>query len=216
MKLLLPGCAVIFGCGVFAFAAADADQRLLEAAREGSAPGLSKALADGADPNARDDAHRPALVVAAASRRRDAVDALLAAGADPRLQDHTWTPLLIAVLQHDLVLIDRLLAAGAPVNAWDARQTTPLMLAAGLGHEEIVARLLKAEGAWAEALDKEGATALHYAANNGNLDVVRLLVPRLGAGGADQHGNTPLALAERHGFDDVVEYLKGVPPVSAK
>jgi ankyrin repeat protein len=189
---------------------------LLAAARTGQAERIDDALKRGADPNARDTQGSPALVLATASQSRAAVDVLLGAGADPRLQDHTWTPLLMAVLRDDRALVDRLLAAGAPPNAWDSRQVTPLMLAAGLGHEALVTRLLATEGGWAEAKDLAGATALHYAANNGQLATVQLLVPRLGAGGPDRHGNTPASLARRNGFEDVARLLDGTGAAGRK
>ena len=65
----------------------DADERLLAAAAAGDALAIRAALADGADPDARDDAGTPALMLATRARAAEAVRALIDAEADVDAQD---------------------------------------------------------------------------------------------------------------------------------
>src|ERR1700722_505780 len=111
------------------------NQRLLLAARTGSATGVDAALLAGADPNARDAQGRTALSCAAAIDMTDAeragiFGALIAKGADPRLSDHDgFTPLHEAAAQgrHDAIAL--LLEKGADINAAAGNGTTPLQSA---------------------------------------------------------------------------------------
>ena len=70
----------------------DADRRLLVASTAGDAVAIRAALADGADPDARDATGAPALMLATRTRSTDAVRALLDAEADVDAQDaERWT-----------------------------------------------------------------------------------------------------------------------------
>jgi ankyrin repeat protein len=88
--------------------------------------------------------------------------------------------------------VDRLLAAGADVNARDSQGETPLFYASFSGSKE-VAELLLAHGADINAPDREGLTPLHAAAYQGRREVVGLLI-RKGANvnARSKDGSTPL------------------------
>jgi ankyrin repeat protein len=97
--------------------------------------------------NAADAKGNSLLNLAVSLRRARAVESLLAAGA--RTADaniHGWTPLHQAAYLNEPALIERLLHAGAPVDA-EARGTggTPLIAALFWGHREAAA-LLAARG----------------------------------------------------------------------
>jgi uncharacterized protein DUF3131/ankyrin repeat protein len=147
-------------------ATAPPDLALVEAARAGDAQGVRDALSRGANANGEDEGHRPALVWAVASRKADAVAALLDGGADPAEQDATVTPLTMATLIGNESLATLLLDRGAPINARDERHMTSLMLAAALGHMDVLDTLVRrpplrgqqrADGGAAAARDRRRA-----------------------------------------------------------
>jgi hypothetical protein len=72
--------------------------------------------------------------------------------------------------------VQRMIEAGADVNAKDSHGYTALMLAAEKGYTEIV-RLLVEEGADVGARDNSGRSACNRAFSNGNREIVQLLVP---------------------------------------
>ena len=126
-----------------------------------------------------------------------------------------------AARRGDLAAVEKLLAAGAQVDAPDGGGATPLYLAAGEGHAAVVARMLAA-GADARrpAMGPFGSTGtpIHVAARYGHLEVVRVLLkagvdPNL----ADEGVGPPLHTAVRRGQAAVAELLRsfGAHPVRA-
>ena len=82
-----------------------------------------------------------------------------------------------AVQSGDAVQVQRLLEAGADVNAIDKNGCTFLHLAAENGYTQVVQVLLK-KGAKIDAADKTGYQALHYAALNGHIEAMELLLEK--------------------------------------
>ena len=119
-------------------------------------------LAQGADPDARDEEQRTSLMNATLDGQRDLVRVLLEAGADPNLRDADgWTPLDVAVYRKALDLIWLLVHFGADVNAQDDIGISVLMRAvlASNGSTEVV-DLLQRWGARAHVPDSPRAAAL--------------------------------------------------------
>lgn len=116
-------------------------------------------------------------------------------------------PLLEAAEQGDVTRMQRLLTAGADVNATLDGDGSPLIAAARKGHVEAVTFLLD-RGADPNLAVSGDGSPLIMAARNGHLETVRLLLQR----GADIHlpvhgdGNA-LIMAARGGHVSVVEYL---------
>jgi hypothetical protein len=81
------------------------------------------------------------------------------------------TPILAAAAARQTAAVERLIAAGANVNA-ENRQTgaTPLMIAATLGDEPMIDALLAA-GASVSSRDRDGHTAYWHAFRNHQLEV---------------------------------------------
>ncbi len=146
------------------------------------------------------------LLPALASRgRTDAVAFLLDAGANPAAAlpcldfdewVDAWPGLLLAARAGQLACAERLLDAGAAVDARAPRsQMTALQVAADRGHPELVRRLLT-RGAEVNACDRSGASALHRAACRGSRELVDALLEA----GADRERRDALFHATAAGW----------------
>lgn len=119
-------------------AGADAsDPKLLfDAARKSSAGPLRVILAAGGDPNMRDDAGRPLIVIAAASADVSTLLTLLQAGADKEAADSAGTRAIhAAVVRKDdqtYDLVDTLIKAGVDINAPNGKGELPRALSHGI------------------------------------------------------------------------------------
>jgi len=120
---------------------------------------------------------------------------------------YEMTLLHLACKEGNLELIQRLLAAGADINATTKDGCTPLLYAALLGHVEVVQFLLAA-GADINATDKDGSTSLLYAASSGHIEVVQsLLAAGANINATTKDGCTPLLSAASSGHVEVVQSL---------
>jgi ankyrin repeat protein len=110
-----------------------------------------------------------------------------------------------AIRNDDLAAL-RTLVRDAGVNARDAQDQTPLMLAAAFGSPEAV-QLLLASGADARAASSSGVTALHWAAPNAE-KVGALIEAGADVNAISQLGRTPLLIAaSANGTADAVRLL---------
>jgi ankyrin repeat protein len=156
-------------------------------------------------------AGRPLDVFAAAALGRGA--ALEAALGNPGAANSYaydgWTPLHLAAFFGRCEEAERLLAAGAALNAksTNSMSNTPLHAAVAGGRTE-VALLLIQRGAEVSAADSGRHTPLHIAAENGNAAVVESLL----AHGADAHAvdaedKTPLSRAAARNYSAIVDLI---------
>ena len=126
-------------------------------------------------------------------------------------------PLYDAAEAGDLDAVNRLISAGADVNAKGNNGVTPLFIAAQNGHAEIVNALLAAR-ADVNAKNNNGVTALFMASQQGHAEIVNALL----AGGADvnvriDNGMTVLSIASQKGHAEIVNALLAArPDVNAK
>ena len=124
-----------------------------------------------------------------------------------------WTPLHLAAFFGQQGSVERLLAAGADLNAVSANamRNTPLHAATAGGRTD-VALLLISRGADVAAADAGRHTALHIAAEAGNIPVVRALLER-GADplAVDVEDKTPLSRAAARNHDTVVDLINVGP-----
>lgn len=135
---------------------------------------VSRQLAQGVDPNVRDDEELPVLMLAIRSGAWEVYDALLA---DRRIQievknAHNETPLMYLALLGETERAAALIARGAQVNrlGW-----TPLHYAASRGQTDTADLLLK-QGAMVHAPAPDGTTPLMMAAHSGSREMVQLLL----------------------------------------
>ena len=115
------------------------DRELFAAAEAGNAPAIAKALAAGANVNARDERGRTPAMAATHARKAAAVEALLAAGADVNLRDDRLdNPFLYAGAEGLLDILRLAIAAGADPRITNRFGGTALIPAAERGHVEVV------------------------------------------------------------------------------
>ncbi len=120
--------------------------------------------------------------------------------------DPTVTELMRASKLGDPVLVKKLLAEGAQVNARDQNGATALMYACA-AHSEASSGVLEAllsAGADVNLADRSGTTALHAATGDGVrlICVKELLLHGANPNASDRHGDTPLIAAVTHAQDE--------------
>ncbi len=149
------------------------EQQLIEAAQQIDVAQAKALIEKGAGVNAMDpDMGQTPLMFAASGGSLEMVDALLNAGADPNIAGSDpgfegWTALMYAaegLTKEALDIVDRLLTAGAELNAQTEDGRTALMLAADRGDlaADCLQRLLKL-GADPALPNAQGDTALAIA-----------------------------------------------------
>lgn len=163
-----------------------ADARLFAAAERGDVTTIKGLLAAGADANARNADGEAALHRAAFHGRGFAIDALIGGGAgvDARIvsseRHDDWTALMVAASECGTDVAQRLLKAGADVDARNHRGRTALLLAAWHGCIDVV-HLLLAAGADRDAADAVGLTAARAATLAGDPGVLAAFRQRAGS-----------------------------------
>jgi hypothetical protein len=133
---------------------------------------------------------------------------LLAGGATWPLGALADAPLLLAAAEAgDVAALRRLLDAGVPVDARDARRRTALLVATH-ANRIYAARLLIERGANVNAQDDMQDSPFLYAGAEGRLEILRMTL----AAGADlestnRYGGTALIPAAHHGHVETVREL---------
>ena len=153
---------------------------IADAAKARDREAVRKLLRQGGDVNAAHGDGMTALHWAATQDDSELAGMLLAAGANVRARTRLgrYTPLHVAAQAGAGAALQRLLDAGADVNAATSSGTTPLMLAAASGDATLVTRLLD-KGAEPNAKETtHGQTALMFAAARDRAEVTRVLLAR--------------------------------------
>ncbi|HLI84048.1 MAG TPA: ankyrin repeat domain-containing protein [Bryobacteraceae bacterium] len=149
------------------------------------------------------------VVDAVKSADRATVLALLGQHADVNEPEADGTTALAwAARMDDLDLADRLLRAGAKVDAANRYGVTPLYLACVNGSAPMIERLLQA-GAGPNAVWTEGETPLMTVARTGSVAAARVLLAHGAKVNASEpvHGQTPLMWAAGESHPDMVREL---------
>uniref|UniRef100_A0AAY4D3U4 VPS9 domain-containing protein n=1 Tax=Denticeps clupeoides TaxID=299321 RepID=A0AAY4D3U4_9TELE len=124
--------------------------------------------------------------------------------------DRGYTPLHIAAVCGQSLLIDVLVSKGAVVNATDYHALTPLHLSCQKGYQGVTLLLLHYK-ANTDAQDNNGNTPLHLACMYGHEDCVKALVyydlHTCHLNIQNDKGDTPLHIAARWGYEGIIEVL---------
>ncbi|KYN02579.1 Ankyrin repeat domain-containing protein 27 [Cyphomyrmex costatus] len=127
--------------------------------------------------------------------------------------DKGLTPLHIAVLHDQIVIVDFLLSHDTDINAVDSDGLTALHYTCIKGHQNILLLMLHANADPA-VTDSRGNTPLHLAVDRGHENCLKALlyltehmrIP-VNANVANDNGDTPLHLAARWGYYAIVDIL---------
>jgi ankyrin repeat protein len=117
-----------------------------------------------------------ALMIAAFTGNKEAVETLLAKGAE--VNRVGWTPLHYAAAIGNNDIVQLLLDKAAYIDAESPNKTTPIMMAARGGHI-LTVKLLLDEGADAALKNDVGMTAIDFARKNNHKDIAEGLAFRL-------------------------------------
>jgi ankyrin repeat protein len=188
---------------------------LLAAASRGDAAEIRALVARGASVNVRDGYRRTPLHIAAYGGHHQAMRALVAAGADPNaLERDRYDIVTIAAVANDVPTLKVSLEVGCSAKNITSRYDgTALIAAAHLGHAEVVSILVKAD-APLDHVNNLGWTALieSIVLGDGGPRHVATLKALVEAGAnvnlPDGHGQTPLTLARRQGYDEMHRILE--------
>jgi len=200
-------CLLSFRCQAQFVPSATAD--LLRAAERGDAVEIQIELQAGADPNARNEADRPALFMAAASGNVDAVRALLDAGATAINELHlqrslATTPLAMAAWNKNAPLFQLLLSHGADLKLNDYEALRGVVVTDWV---ETLRQMLSA-GVDPNYRFKDGESPVTIAAMRGYVDALTVLVEHGGrVNGRDDLGVTPLIFASAQAQEGAVQFL---------
>lgn len=134
------------------------------------------------------------------------VQKLLQRGFDPNTVAPDGVPALMKALQEQSFDVALVLARNPQIrpDVRNARDESPLMLAALRGQEALVNQLVSL-GA---AVNKNGWTPLHYAATGGHARVAAFLIgAQADINAPSPNGTTPLMMAAMYGNADTVKLL---------
>lgn len=142
------------------------------------------------------------------------IQALLNRGFDPNTPSPQGAHGLMLAMQDNNLKVAKVLIAHRQTNvdSRNAKDETPLMLAALRGDMELVLTLI-ARGA---DINKPGWAPLHYAATKGSVPIVRELLDKSAYIDAESpNGTTPLMMAAMYGTPEVVKVLleAGADPI---
>lgn len=165
----------------------------------------------GADPNQKVTPYYSCLSWAGMCLQRGLVEKLLERIPDSQLRASKDEPLKWAIRCEIEAAVDRLIAAGVPLDSSDAAGYSPLHVAALQSNPAMVQKLLKARPQLALALNRQAQNPLHLAAALPNAEN-RAIIQALVAGGVavdqrDRLGQTPVVLAAAHNTQAVLDTL---------
>ncbi|WGD38094.1 ankyrin repeat domain-containing protein [Lysinibacter sp. HNR] len=191
------------------------DEKYLAAAAAGDSAGVRSALDAGANKNVINREESSAILLAARGGHHDTVRVLIDAGVDINAQDQTSSnPFLYGCINNDFELVKIMVEAGADLKRLTRFGGNGLTPAAEKGHIDIVRYLLENTDINVNLTNTLGWTALIEAIILGDGGPVRQqTIELLLQHGAkpemtDEWGVSPLELARKRGFDEIVTIIE--------
>ncbi len=193
---------------------AEKNKLLLAAAEAGSSCIVKELIALKADVNYKET--WTALHLAANKGHKDIVKLLLDANAKVDIQcDENVTPLLAAAQEgqeNHIEIVKLLIDHKADVNLKTTDGCTALHNAAYKGNKKIISLLLE-NNAIVDETDRFNTTPLIMATEQGHFDAVNLLIDKQANVNHLCRELTPLSLAAKKGFENIVESLLKAPNI---
>ena len=118
------------------------------------------------------------LQMAAMYGREKMIDAMLATKPKLNVSGRYYTPLTYAIQSNQLKIAEKLLKAGADVNAGGPQNYTPLHAACNYGRPNLIAFLLKQKGIQVDKAQNGGYTPLYYLLQRGDTKNAKLLLDK--------------------------------------
>jgi uncharacterized protein len=185
------------------------------AAARGDIAEIEKLAKTGAAIDGRDGNGRTPLHVAAFMSKPDAARTLMRLGADANaLEAQQYDIVTIAAVANDVLMLKVALAGGCKAtNVTSPYQGTALIAAAHLGHDDVVRTLIAAK-APLDHVNNLGWTAVieTIVLGDGGKPHIGTLKALVDAGAnvnlGDWSGATPLTLAKRRGYKEMVKILE--------
>jgi ankyrin repeat protein len=190
------------------------DAALLSAAHTGDAALASRALASGADADARDEHRRTPLLLAVTHDRLEVARVLVAAGADPdALDDRHDTPWLVTGVTGSVAMAELLLTVDPDLTIRNRYGGLSIIPASERGHVGYVRRVARTDIdldhvndlGWTALLE---AVILGRGTHRWQQVVTILLAHGADPGIPDGDGVTALQHAERDGYDEIADLLR--------
>ncbi|KAG4263778.1 hypothetical protein FPRO03_09054 [Fusarium proliferatum] len=157
-----------------------------------------------------DEKKAPAWLEPRRLRYHQVLEVLLQSGANVNTSDERGeSPLHHASLSGFIDIAEILIQKSAGLDIKSVAGETPLHCASRNGHLRVT-QLLVQHGADVASKDNHGRTPLHYACISGNLEVVNFIIGSSHTqtlDEADHWGSTPLSLAARFGWVDIIKTL---------
>jgi hypothetical protein len=184
------------------------------AAAKGDSAEIERLVKTGVAIDPRDGHGRTPLHVAAFMSKQDAARTLMRLGADANaLEAQQYDIVTIAAVADDVPMLKVALAGGCKAtNITSPYHGTALIAAAHLGHDEVVRTLINAK-APLDHVNNLGWTAVieSIVLGDGGKRHIATLKALVDAGAninlADRSGDTPLTLAKRRGYSEMVAIL---------
>ncbi|XGA08445.1 MAG: ankyrin repeat domain-containing protein [Wolbachia endosymbiont of Xenopsylla cheopis] len=153
------------------------------------------------------------LLIAVESGNLNEVENLVVnknADVNTNVDEYGWTPLHFAASGSKFDIVKFLFDKNANIKAKDAYGNTPLHIAAQhSGKLEIVEFLLDKNISGINDVTNDGLTPLHVAVKSNKLGTVKLLLDRgASIGIKDKHNRTPLSLAAKEGYINIVQVIE--------
>src|SRR6478752_2460824 len=175
---------------------------------------IERRIAAAEDKEAIDARHRTPLHVAVYQKRHDAARALIRLGADPnKLDIDRYDIITIAAVANDVPMLKVALEGGGNPKAVTSRYDgTALIAAAHLGHAQVVRTLIAAHAPLDHVNNLQwNALIESIVLGDGGRNHTETLRALVEAGAnvniPDGSGATPLKLAQRRGYRDMVSIL---------